>query len=325
MQRLAAGHQQRQTWASGKQFSQTAVPPPSCSRLSSTSNTDRSLSHCSSRATGARWAGSVSPSVSQIREGDQLGISDVAKADKPRAIAVVCANGFGDAQRKPRFATPTRARQGQQPRVVSPQQCQQLGQLASATHEWRRRHRQLDTRSRRRSRGWRGQRREVCAQPVDDELVEMLWPIQILQPVGTEVPQRNVVGKFTRHQLAGRARNQDLSAMSRRDRSAPPGEHPTRCSRPRAAPPRLCAPPSALAPRSPLASDPSQAPSARPPRRRPPHPPAQRPRRSCRPRCEPQRRRGSRTRYEAGAGAHPADRHSRGAAERAAASSLRCR
>jgi hypothetical protein len=47
-----------------------------------------------------------------------------------------------------------------------------------------------------------GQRREVCPQVADDELEEVLGPIEVLEPMLTEIRERNVGRQLVGDQLA---------------------------------------------------------------------------------------------------------------------------
>ena len=59
------------------------------------------------------------------------------------------------------------------------------------------------------------ERRELGLEPLDDELVQPLGPIDVLEPVGAELSDGDA-SHLVLDQLAGRAREQHLAAVADR-------------------------------------------------------------------------------------------------------------
>ena len=148
------------------------------------------------------------------RRGHVLGPLQRGERDEVRAVGEVRLDRARGLQRQARLADPARAREGEQPHAADAQPVRDRAHVVrrgrssgSAT---------AAARSRRPAGRHRGQRREVRRQIADDELEQMLGAIEVLQPVLTEIPERDIGRQLVGDQLARGARDQHLPAVAGR-------------------------------------------------------------------------------------------------------------
>ena len=146
------------------------------------------------------------------RGHDELPIPNRRQRDEEDAVAELVEHVGRELERKAGLAGAARPDQREQPHVVAQEQRARLGQLALAADEGVRLRRQV-----RRPVVERRQRRELVRQAVELELVELLRPREVLQPVRAEVAQARVGVK----QRLRRLRDEHLPAVA--DRHHPRG------------------------------------------------------------------------------------------------------
>ncbi len=145
------------------------------------------------------------------RRQDELGIGDRCQRDEEHALGEFLEELGGGLQPEPGLARASRPGERQQAHVLPPQSLGDRGQLALAPDQRRGQDGQV-----RGSVLERAQRRELARQPLDHELREPLRPGQVLEPVLTEVAQRDPVRQLVLDQLARRLRDHHLPAVTGR-------------------------------------------------------------------------------------------------------------
>ena len=185
-----------------------------CSKLSSTS------SRClAARKRSAAWSAdspesTTIASVLTIAAGTSSGLAQRGERDEVRSVREVRLHRSRHIHGQPGLAHPARARQRQQSPAVNAEAVRDRSHVVRAADRPVRRRRQpvRPTRSGRQ----RGQRWEVRRQIADDELEEVLGAIEVLEPVLTEIPERDVGRQLIGDQLARGAGDQHLPTMAGR-------------------------------------------------------------------------------------------------------------
>ena len=145
----------------------------------------------------SRWA-----MVAGTRAASVMG----SRGTKKTPSGYRCRAPGADLQRQPGLARAARPGQGEQP--AGRRQCQGLGELLVTSHEAREAGRQV---ARRRPR--RAECREIGRQAIDTQLPQVLWAIEVAQPMLAQVLPRHPLGEARADQGAGRARDEDLAAV----------------------------------------------------------------------------------------------------------------
>ena len=111
---------------------------------------------------------------------DLRGVAERRQLREPHAVRVAVHEPAGSLQHQPGLAGPARADEGHQP--VPLDERRHLGELLVASDEARQLDRQVRT-----ARAQRPKRREVSFEVADDDLVDLLRPVDVAKPVRAEV------------------------------------------------------------------------------------------------------------------------------------------
>ena len=180
------------------------------------------------------------PTAAATALGTSVGVGDRCELDEPRPVGEAFERARRELEREPRL--PAAAGTGEREHAGLAEELAQHRELGFAPDEAGELHRQVVGEVVDRS-----QRREVVAELGVHELVDVLGPAEVLQPVYAEVAQRRAVRQPVADELARRLRQHDLAAVpgvaqaggavqSRARRSCPRlGAGPRRCGCPCAA------------------------------------------------------------------------------------------
>jgi hypothetical protein len=178
-----------------------------CSRLSSTSSQWPSPSCSASASSSELVPPSSAPTARAMPARTSSGRVTPAR-DEHHPGVEAATHALGHRQGQPGLADPTRPTQGHQPGPL--QQAADLGDLVLPAHQRGELHRQVPGSG---AHGPGG--REVGREPPDHQVVQVLRPGQVPEPIAAQVPQRHPVGQRLGDQPPGGRRDKDLPAVAR--------------------------------------------------------------------------------------------------------------
>ena len=227
----------------------------------------------------------------RVRDGrrHQLGMPDRGQRDEIHTVREIVRGVGRELQTQSTLSDAAGPDHRQETHVGLYEHLVRGGDEVAATHKWRGLHRKVVG-----SGIERAQRRKGCGQSGDHELEDALGALEVLEAVDAQIEDADAGGEAVAHEVAGRLRQHDLSAVSG-------GGDPRRAmhvhahvARGPTGAARRCGAPSAPGRCARPASDALRVLAAPPRPRRPRHRPARRRRRRSRPRCRPRGRSTSR-------------------------------